>query len=148
MHGMMKRKSLSGVVNRECPQLWNVKSPSPWWLEIIKTMVACKEQKQQMEGWQYKDIWCDKWHEVKLRILCFTWFFMTFASYTTNPTEHSAAATERSMRIPWVLAKQWPSKSVECLASAQRVLDGNLQVILIHFCLSSAQWLLSSARWD
>ena len=77
--------------------------------------------------------------------------------YTTNPTERSAAATERSMNESDLespveshraLAEQCPSKSVECSGSTQRALDGILQVILSHFCLSSAQWLLPSARWD
>ncbi len=77
--------------------------------------------------------------------------------YTTNPTERSAAATEcstsksdleLSVESHRALAEQWPSKSVKWSVSAQRALGGILQVILSHFRLSSAQWLLLSARWD
>ena len=77
--------------------------------------------------------------------------------YTTNPTECSAAATERSasesdlessVESHWAIAEQWPSKSVERSGSTRWVLSGILQVILSHFHLLSAQWLLPSTRWD
>ncbi len=79
------------------------------------------------------------------------------APYTTNPTERSTAAIERltnesglgwSVESHRALAEQWPSKSVERSARAPLALCGIVQVILNHFRLPSARWLLSSARWD
>ncbi len=69
--------------------------------------------------------------------------------YTTNPTERSAAATDRStsesdlessVEFHRALVKQLLSKSVERSMSAWRVLAGILPVILSHFRLPSAWW--------
>ena len=77
--------------------------------------------------------------------------------YTTNPTERSTAAIERSTNesdLEWpveshrALAEHLPSARQTCSAIARRALGGILQIVLNHFRLSSARWLLSSARWD
>ncbi len=70
--------------------------------------------------------------------------------YTTNPTEHSAAATEHlmnesdlesSVESHWVLAEQWPSKSVERLqrsSSARWDSTGDSKLLLLVECSVAA----------
>ena len=66
-----------------------------------------------------------------------SWLPLVIYGYTTNPTERSTEAIELSTNesgLEWsveshrALAEQWPSKSVQRLASARLALGGIIQV--------------------